>query len=243
MINKHSPIPIYLQIEQLLTEKISKGELQPGDSLPSEPNMSEMYGVSRMTVRKAVDYLVRQGVVERQRGRGTFVTDPRSEFKMNLPLDKHITSSEVAEFLNAPITNKLLHLSKISATKQVADALNIEIGSTVWFMKRLRLIGNIPFVYETSHMLVELFSDLKESDLNDSKYFYVTKLGHNVMGSKKQIRAELPSQEVRDYLGLKRDEPVLNATSVAYLEDNVPFEVSKIYYNQEYYTFTLSTDR
>ncbi|WP_375749180.1 GntR family transcriptional regulator [Vibrio sp. HN007] len=243
MIDKHSPIPIYLQIEQLLTEKITKGELAPGDMLPSEPEMTELYGVSRMTIRKAVDYLVRQGVVERQRGRGTFVAEARAEFKMSLPLDKHLTSSEVAEFLNAPIQNKLLHLSKEVASEQVAEVLKIEVGSPVWLMTRLRLIGDTPFVYESTHMLYEPFRDLSEDDLNGSKYLYVEKLGFKVAGSQKQIRAELPSQEVRQLLGLRRDEPVLNAISTAYLEDNVPFEVSSIYYNQEYYTFTLSSDR
>ncbi|MDG3086479.1 GntR family transcriptional regulator [Vibrio hannami] len=243
MIDKHSPIPIYLQIEQLLTEKISNGELQPGDALPSEPEMTALYGVSRMTIRKAVDYLVRQGVVERQRGRGTFVSEPKAEFKMSLPLDKHLTSSEVAEFLNAPIQNKLLHLSKDVANEKVAEALKVEVGTAVWLMTRLRLIGDIPFVYESTHMLYEPFKDLSEDDLNGSKYLYVEQHGFKVMGSQKQIRAELPSQEVRTHLGLKRDEPVLNASSTAYLDDNIPFEVSSIYYNQEYYTFTLSSDR
>ncbi|WED23651.1 GntR family transcriptional regulator [Vibrio sp. JC009] len=243
MIDKHSPIPIYLQIEQLLTEKITKGELQPGDMLPSEPEMTELYGVSRMTIRKAVDYLVRQGVVERQRGRGTFVAQPRAEFKMSLPLDKHLTSSEVAEFMNAPIQNKLLHLSKEKADEQVAEALKVEVGTPVWYMTRLRLIRDVPFVYESTHMLYDPFEDLTEEALNGSKYLYVSGHGLEIMGSQKQLRAELPNQEVRNHLGLRRDEPVLNATSVAFLKDNIPFEVSKIYYNQEYYTFTLSTDR
>lgn len=243
MIDKHSPLPIYLQIEQILTEKISRGELEPGDSLPSEPEMTEMYGVSRMTVRKAVDYLVRQGMVERQRGKGTFVSEPRSEFKMALPLDKHLTSSDVAGHLKATLKNQLLHLSKLPADEQVANALHIEPGTLVWFMKRLRLIGDVPFVYEVSHMLHAPFADLTANDMNSSKYQYIARCGHKVAGSKKQIRAELPSQEIRDYLGLKRDEPVLTATSVAYMENDKPFEVSNIYYNQEYYTFTLDTER
>lgn len=243
MIDKHSSVPIYLQIEQILTERITRGELRPGDLIPSEPAMCEQYGVSRMTARKAVDYLVRQGVVERQRGKGTFVCEREQALKIALPLDKHLTSSEVADFLNSPIKNHLLHLAKQPASREVADSLSIREGDEIWFMKRLRLVGNTPFVFERSYMIAEPFADLSEADLSDSKYTYLAKRGYAVGGSKKEIRAELPAQEVRELLGLRRDEPVLFARSVAFFDDKRPFEVSEIYYNQEHYTFTLNAER
>lgn len=85
MIDKESHVPIYLQIERILTQQIEQGILHPGDSIPSETGLAEQYQVSRMTARKAVDYLVRQGVVERQRGRGTFICQPTQDLKMALP--------------------------------------------------------------------------------------------------------------------------------------------------------------
>lgn len=244
MIDKHSHIPIYIQIEQILSKRIDDGELKPGDPLPSETGMAELYGVSRMTARKAVDYLVRQGVVERQRGRGTFICEQEQDLKMALPLDNHLTSSEVASFLNSPIVNKLIHLEKVSAPVKVCHELGIEPNSQVWFMKRLRLVGSVPFVFESTHMVIEPhFADLTEADLNSSKYHYLESKGLKVKGSKKQIRAELPGEEVRQQLNLKRDEAVLCARSIALLEGDIPFEVSDIYYNQEHYTFTLTADR
>lgn len=244
MIDKASHIPIYLQIEQILSKKISDGSLKPGDMIPSETSMSEQYDVSRMTARKAVDYLVRQGVVERQRGRGTFICDTRDSLKIELPLDNHLTSSEVASSLNSPIVNKLLHLEKVKAPERVAEELNIEPGTYVWFMKRLRLIGSVPFVFESTHMLYSpYFEDLTKEKLDKSKYQYLESIGLKVIGSKRQIRAELPSEEVRNLLSLKRDEPVLYARSIAYLEGQTSFEVSDVYYNQEHYTFTLDAGR
>lgn len=80
-IDKNSFIPLYLQIEQQLTEKISAGEIKAGDPIPTEAALCEIYGVSRMTARKAVDYLVRQGQVARFRGRGTFVVGPARQEK------------------------------------------------------------------------------------------------------------------------------------------------------------------
>jgi len=244
MIDKQSHVPIYIQIEQILSKKIDDGSLKPGDPLPSETVLAEQYGVSRMTARKAVDYLVRQGIVERQRGRGTFICEQTLDLKMALPLDSHLTSSEVANSLNSSIVNKLLHLEKVTASQKVCETLGIEENSQVWFMKRLRLVGAVPFVFESTHMLIDpYFDDLTEAHLNRSKYLYLDSKGLKVKGSEKQIRAELPGEEVRRHLGLKRDDPVLYARSVAQLEDGKPFEVSDIYYNQEHYTFTLSANR
>jgi DNA-binding GntR family transcriptional regulator len=244
MIDKYSHVPIYLQIEKILTEQIAKKVLSPGDAIPSETVLSEQYQVSRMTARKAVDYLVRQGIVERHRGRGTFVCEPTKELKMALPLDSHLTFSEVASCLGSPVKNKLLHLEKVPAPDSVCELLNIELETPVWYMKRLRLVGSVPFVFESSYMLADpLFCDLQPEDLNDSKYRYLENKGHRVKGSHKQIRAELPTEEVRLLLGLKREEPVLFAHSIASLENGRVFEVSDIYYNQEHYTFTLDAIR
>lgn len=243
MIDKHSSVPIYLQIEQILTGKITSGELQPGDMIPSEPSMCEQFGVSRMTARKAVDYLVRQGMVERQRGKGTFVCERQQTLKIALPLDKHLTSSEVADHLNSPISNQLLLLSRQPANANIAQSLGLDEGSDIWYMERLRLVGNTPFVFERSYMIAKPFPDLTEHDLNASKYAFLEAKGYTIGGSKKEIRAELPAQEVRELLGLRRDEPVLFSRSVAFFADQTPFEVSEIYYNQEHYTFTLNAER
>ncbi|MDN5680967.1 MAG: GntR family transcriptional regulator, partial [Ewingella sp.] len=107
-IDKTSFVPLYLQIEQQLTERISVGEIKPGDPIPTEAALCDIYGVSRMTARKAVDYLVRQGRVERFRGRGTFVVKKALTRKVNMPLDRHLTSSELAVEVRAQSENRVL---------------------------------------------------------------------------------------------------------------------------------------
>lgn len=239
MIDKHSFIPFYLQIEQILSRQIRENALKPGDPLPTEAEMCQQYQVSRMTARKAVDYLVRQGLVERFRGRGTFVARPDTQVKVQLPLDQHLTSSEVANSTQRKIVNQLLHFSQQPATDDIADALQIAENTPVHNMVRLRLIDGTPFVYEQSWMNLALFPDLSAQALSQSKYAYLKSKGYDAVGSHKEIFAELPSSEVREALGLARDEPVLRASVVAFFADRVPFELSNVYYNQRRYTFTL----
>lgn len=244
MINKFSDVPAYIQIEKIISEKILQGDFLSGELIPSELILAKQYQVSRMTVRKAIDYLVRQGKLYRIQGKGTFVCPIDNTVKMCLPLDKHITSSEVAKKLKLNITNKLISLQKINPSNRICRQLNIDSSSFVWYMKRLRLIDNIPFVFETSYMIVEpYFLDLTEMELNRSKYDYICSKSLNITRTEKNINGELPNEEVRVYLGLKRDEPVLHANSIAFLEKDIPFEVSEIYYNQKHYTFTVEATR
>lgn len=243
MIDKYSTVPVYLQLEHFLSEQITAGILKPGAVIPSENELCQQFSISRMTARKAVDYLVRQGKVERRRGQGTFVAQSSKNVRISLPLDRHLSSSEATLGLEEPVVNRLICLCREAASKDLADKLCIAPEQDVWFMQRLRLVGNIPFVFEQSWMITHPFEDLSEDDLNSSKYAYISRKGFVVKHSEKEIRAELPSQHVRDMLGISRDEPVLHATSTAFLQPDIPFEVSEIYYNQHHYRFTLTAGR
>ncbi|MEY8711334.1 GntR family transcriptional regulator [Mangrovibacter phragmitis] len=243
MIDKYSSTPVYLQLEQYLSEEIASGKLKPGDALPSENTLCAEFSISRMTARKAVDYLVRQGKVERRRGQGTFVARQENNLRISLPLDRHLSSSEATLGAGKEVTNHLICLVLQKSPPSIAAQLHIPAGTNIWFMKRLRLVGDVPFVFEQSWMLAAPFSDLSETDLNRSKYAYIARKGFTVERSEKEIRAELPSQEVRDMLGINREEPVLHATSVAMLRGFGPFEISDIYYNQQHYRFTLTATR
>src|SRR3712207_5275852 len=77
MLNKHSPIPLYYQLAELLRERIRLGEFKPGDQLPSERALSEQYAISRMTARQALTFLVREGTLIARHGLGTFVAEPK----------------------------------------------------------------------------------------------------------------------------------------------------------------------
>lgn len=238
-IDNNSFTPLYLQIEQQLTEKISAGEIRPGDPIPTEAALCEIYGVSRMTARKAVDYLVRQGRVARFRGRGTFVVEPPKQHKIILPLDRHLTASEVAQENNQRIENQVLEFRRMPASEDIARELNIPAGTEVYFMIRLRLLGDEPFVYEQCWMRADNFPDINRAAMTASKYAYIRSKGFQPAGSTKLISAELPSNEIRLALNLSRDQPVLHSHAVVSFTDGSLFEVSDVYYNQKNYAFSV----
>lgn len=238
-IDKNSFTPLYLQIEQQLTEKISAGDIKPGDPIPTEAALCEIYGVSRMTARKAVDYLVRQGRVARFRGRGTFVVQPLTRQKIILPLDRHLTASEVAKEHNQRIENQVLEFHREPAAVSIARELNVPEGTEVYSIIRLRLLGDEPFVYEQCWLLAEMFPDITRAAMTSSKYAYLRDKGFEPAGSTKHISAELPSNKIRLALNLSRDEPVLHSHAVVSFTDGTLFEVSDVYYNQKNYSFSV----
>jgi len=238
-IDKTSFVPLYLQIEQQLTERITAGDIKPGEPIPTEAALCDIYGVSRMTARKAVDYLVRQGQVERFRGRGTFVVQKAQTRRVNLPLDRHLTASELAVEINQPIENRVMEFERVFANSEIASALNIPVGSALFFMERLRLLGQEPFVYEQGWLRADLFPDLTPAHLATSKYAYLRSKGFEPAGSHKEISAELPSNHIRVALNLTRDEPVLHSRAISEFTDGTLFEVSDVYYNQKHYSFSI----
>ena len=77
VLNKNTPIPLYYQLKQWIIEQIERGDLKPGDVIPSERELSEEFEISRMTVRQALTELVNEGKLVRERGKGTFVAEPK----------------------------------------------------------------------------------------------------------------------------------------------------------------------
>src|SRR5215472_14335957 len=138
-LDRNSPIPLYFQIAENLKQAIEDGTLEPGERLDNELDLAERLGVSRPTVRQAVQRLVEQGLVVRRRGLGTVVVAPRILRSVALTsLYDDLSSSG-----RHPATT-VLSVSEIDADENVAGALSLAAGSKVVFIERLRLADDTP---------------------------------------------------------------------------------------------------
>ncbi|HON87324.1 MAG TPA: GntR family transcriptional regulator [Bacillota bacterium] len=139
---------LYYQIYDMLREKIEDGEYLPGDQIPTELELSSQLNVSRITVKKAIQKLVVEGLLYRVQGKGTFVSGPRVNRKLNSLLSFH------DEMMQRGImaTTKLLELSAAEARSKVAVALRIPEGSRVIRVKRIRLGDGSVMAVQTSYI-------------------------------------------------------------------------------------------
>jgi GntR family transcriptional regulator len=161
-IDKGSFTPMYFQIQTQLLKMIQSGHLKAGDSLPSEEELSRMYGVSRMTSRQALQVLKSQGFVTRHKGQGTFVSQPRVEKDIT-----HLSgfTSEMRA-LGVRTSSRVLEAGIGPAVAEVASQLQIEINSPVFRLRRLRLAENLPVAIEEVWLPAARYPEIEKLDFS-----------------------------------------------------------------------------
>src|SRR6516225_6403974 len=137
-VDPHSPVPLYAQLESILAAEIAAGRLPPGDQLPKEEELVKRYGVSRTTVRQAIQNLVRRGLIEIRRDKGTFVSQP----KITQDLTGLSGFVEEMQSLGRNASARLLDTQTVPASESVARQLAITVGTRVVRIRRVRLADN-----------------------------------------------------------------------------------------------------
>lgn len=146
-INRTSPVPLYFQVAQHLEESISSGRISPGTLFENEILLAERLGLSRPTMRRAMQYLVDKGLVVRRRGIGTRVVQP----KVRRPLELTSLYDDLASSGQAP-TTELLSFETVAADAHVADKLGIAPGEDVVRVERLRRAQEQPIARMTNYL-------------------------------------------------------------------------------------------
>lgn len=168
-IEQDSPIPLYYQIRENLRDLILGNRFRPGDMIPSERELSRIYQVNRLTVRQAVTELVNEGVLRRQHGVGTFVSEPK--ITQTMPELKGFTDRMIQA--NHRPSSRLIQLQEELATERAAHPLRLPPGAPVIRLVRLRLADDEPFMLETTFLPRALFPNLKAHDLEHESLYHV----------------------------------------------------------------------
>lgn len=240
VIDKHSPLPLYYQLEEQIKKSIISEELQPGDVLPSERELSENYQISRMTVRQAITNLVNKGYLYREKGKGTFVSSQK--FEQNL---QGLTSfTEDMKARNLVPGSKLLHFEVSPAIEEIKEWLSLEEEELIYKIKRLRLANDEPIAVETSYLPVKLIPGLTPDILGNSLYKYIEddlqlSIGH----AAQTVEAAIVRDEDIKHLNVNKNVPVLLIQRETYLEDGTPLEIVKSSYRADRYKFKINIER
>jgi GntR family transcriptional regulator len=164
-----SPLPLYHQLERALAERIARGEYETGAAIPGELELAREFGVSRGTIRQAVERLVRSGLIVRQRGRGSFV----ARGPIDYPLGSFYSFAHEMAGRGIAESSRVLAQRRVRPSASVARALALEEGATAVRIVRLRLAGDRPFLLETSHVPDALVPSLVEADLSRGSIYDV----------------------------------------------------------------------
>ena len=233
--------PMYLQISDIIRELIENGDLSQGERIWSEREIMEKFEVSRNTAQGAVEELVRNGLVRRIQGKGTFVNDARVDYG----LQSLISFSEATRMKGKTPHSKILMFVREEATKATAQKLGLEPGSTVYCLSRLRLSDDIPMMHETSYLPEALFKDLSKFDFSEESLFDILENIYHVQISwqKQIIRPIISSKEEAELLGVDIGVPLILTEGITYLVDNTPVEVNQLIYRSDLYELSIISKR
>ncbi len=210
--------PLYDQLVDILSEKIEK-EYRPGDLLPSERELSERYGLSRTTVRLALQELEKLGMVVRQHGRGTFVAD-RSTQAANLSQTYSFTE-HMRSIGRVPKTT-ILEFSQIDADKRLAENMKTRLGEKLYKLKRLRAADGTPLMVETSYLPVRKFLTLTRHQLDTTPlYEIIEQVYHEkIRVAEEEVYASVARPADAHLLDITEDAPVLDLVRTTYNMSN-----------------------
>ncbi|GBD16970.1 HTH-type transcriptional repressor DasR [bacterium HR26] len=231
-------VPKYRQLQQVLEELIDR--LQPGDPLPPERQLELEYGVSRVTVRQALQQLVLAGRLERIQGRGTFVARPKLEQVLALT---SFTEDMIQRGLRPG--SRTLGVEQLAASPSVAQHLRLPEGSPVLMLRRLRLADDEPMALETVYLPASRFPDLTQTDLtNRSLYAWLAERhGVELTHATQTIEATVLGAEEARLLEVAPGIPAFRLERVSYDQFGRPVELVRSLYRGDRYKLHARLER
>jgi DNA-binding GntR family transcriptional regulator len=234
-VDRTSPVPLYYQVASRLQELIEKGEIGVGARIENEVDLAERLGVSRPTTRRAIQYLVERGMLVRKRGVGTQVVHP----KVRRPVELSSLYDDLVSSDRKPRT-EVLSLKVVPAGQEVAGALEIEPGTPVTWIERLRYAGGEPLALMHNAIPLDLLSldagDLAERGLYEllRRAGYVPRIANQVIGARTATAAEAK------ILDEKRGASVLTMTRTAWDASGRVLEYGSHLYRASRYSFEIN---
>lgn len=203
------PRPKHVQLRDALAE-LAASELAPDTAIPSERELMETYGVSRATVRKAIDALVVDGLLQRIHGKGTFVSRPRLESRLHLA-----SFSQDMRRRGLTPSTRLLALEAEQPPGEVTAALGLRAREQAWRVDRVRLADGQPIAVEYGWYPMRLFPDLDTADLSGSLYTVMADHGRHVDAAEQTLWGEAADRTMARLLSAPEHTPLLVFRRVA----------------------------
>jgi GntR family transcriptional regulator len=233
-IDRRSKLPYYQQLYEILRGKIARKAWKPGDMIPPESELIETYQVSRSTVRQVLDMLVNEGLVYRERGRGSFIAHPTVEQTMT----RIVSFTEDMRQRGFEPGTQVLSARLVPASKDIAERLQVPIGEPLAYVERLRLADGEPMSIEESHLVNRYCPDILQHDYARQPLREILEQDYNIrlVNAKQVIRAISTPTNLAEFLEVRPRSPLLFIERVSYSQHNLPIEFLCIYYRADRYS-------
>lgn len=239
-IDHSSPIPFHAQIERYLRELIQENKYKNGEAfLPKEVAMSKKFGVSRSTIRQAINKLVFEGVIERKKGVGTKVVSK----KISTRLDNWISFTKEMRNQGIEVVNYMVKCTLVSIEDHILEALDLPKKEKLWKLEKIRGSKDARYLYSVSyfHPRVGISGDEKFT----APLYELLEREHDIIvaTSKERIRAVKADNKIGNMLCIDSDTPLLKRERLVTDIGDRPVEYNIVYYNTDYFTYDIDIKR
>ncbi len=229
--------PVYIQIVEDIKKKVNSAELKPGDTVPPETALCKEYGVSRMTVRKGLAILAREGYIFSVPGKGSYVRKPEVN-KYTLYYD------EMNNAINSVDKARLLEVSIIMPDEKLADELKITRNKHVIMIRRLFYTEGSPVAYDVKYLLYNKGMPIVEEEIEKATFQEMVSSNIPIFALKKRliISAQIPNEEIKRYLNIYDELALLVVEQKLYNNENKPIGIGITSYRGDYIKLQGSSD-
>lgn len=238
MIRHDSSVPIYVQLGDVISQTIEDGTYKPGDKLPSENELCNKYGISRITVRQALSLLAQKGLIYSMHGKGTFVKTPSIRHDL----------SKIVRFGTTLQQKGLDGYTKVSSYYPHAtfDDARTALGSDFANLNMIGYASDMPIVYYRSYlarpfadMMYKMALEIEKEHVPFSSYDLYDRLNIKLQCVEQTIGAMAADQKLKEIFGPAHSDAFVVLESVYYTSDGVPTEMKIAYYRADIYSFKL----
>lgn len=233
------PLPLYHQLEQKLRARVHAAEFGPGDPLPTEERICEQYGVSRITVRRALDALIAQGLIVKRHGVGSFVAEPRTggrSIALRGSLDEFLSGAAAME----PDRLSLTHEAR---NAEAAAILELTPDANLTRIELVSRINNEPMAYLEIYFPPDVGAQLEQHDFTTAGEPVIRvverRLNVRVARAQQKIASSVAGETAAGHLGLQPADPVLFVTRAYYLASGRPIEAVFVRYHPGRYSYVI----
>lgn len=233
-LSKH--IPMYIQIKKDLQKKIFDGVYSADEMLPSESELIKIYGVSRVTIRKALNELEKESIITRRAGYGTTINHDHKELKKFTSV-KSFTNEMKESGVKTETFSSVISI--VFADADLMKIFNCDYSAKIYNLKRVRGYDKKPIVYSNTYLKLPFDLPTDKEFLFGSLYKYL--IDNNILFSRfdEELEAVMPSHEMRQLLQLDNDGIVLKRVRKGYGVDNSVVEYTINYYDSKLYKYTI----
>ena len=240
-IDRNAPTPLYHQLTEALLALIDEGELREGDPIPTERELGAKFRVSRITVRRAIDELVREGYLVTQQGKGTFVARPKIQRQLT---EMKSFSEGMAEGGHHPGT-QLLSLRHEKVAGHIAAALGLDDHSWVWVVERLRFADDEPVCISMAYLNLPPDMTLTPAELQlyGSLWSILERKGIVLTDIEDTIQAMASGEREAELLQIEVGAPLLLVEGVVYADRGIPIEYHQMFNRGDRYKYSVRASR